>query len=207
MKMATDIGLNVPEIKITSHGGRNVFMIERFDRKLVDGKLKRHHFVSSLSLCNWYAGDPRDWSYPEFCELIGKVSADRKQDLKELFKRVAFNIAVNNDDDHPRNHGLLRTDGEWRLSPLYDVFPKVTISKETFRIAMTIGDYHREASKRNLMSAIKYFYLDKTEAEKIIDSVNNFVVSNWKKYFKDQSINENIITQYENAFIRKDFIK
>ncbi|MCK5884812.1 MAG: type II toxin-antitoxin system HipA family toxin, partial [Bacteriovoracaceae bacterium] len=174
MKMASDIGLNVPEIKIASHRGRNVFMIERFDRKLVNGELKRHHFVSSLSLCNWYVGDAREWSYPEFCELIMKRSSNSKEDLKELFKRIAFNIAVNNDDDHPRNHGLLCKDGEWRLSPLYDVFPKATISLETFRLAMTVGDYHREGSKRNLMSAIKYFDLDETEAGNIIDSINDF---------------------------------
>jgi serine/threonine-protein kinase HipA len=124
-----------------------------------------------------------------------------------LFKRVAFNIAVNNDDDHPRNHGLLCRDGEWRLSPLYDVFPKSTISIETFRIAMTVGDHHREGSKRNLMSAIKYFDLDETEAANIIDSVNDFVTNNWKDYFRNQGIKEAIIKKYENAFIRKDFME
>ena len=205
MKMGTDIGLNVPEIKITSHRGRNVYMIERFDREIADNKINRSHFVSSLSICDWYVGDPRDWSYPKFCERIKQRSSNSKEDLKELFTRIAFNIAVNNDDDHPRNHGLLCKDGEWRLSPLYDVFPKPTISKETFIMAMAIGDYHREGSKRNLMSAIEHFDLSADEAGIIIDKINDFVTANWKDYFRNQGINETVIKKYENAFIRKDF--
>jgi serine/threonine-protein kinase HipA len=152
---------------------------------------------------NWQ----KDWSYPVFCESIrkvGNIESEIKNDLRELFKRVAFNIAVNNDDDHPRNHGLLCIDKKWRLAPLYDVFPKPA-STGTFMIAMTLGVHHREASKRNLMSSIKYFELDKVEAEKIIDDVNSFVAQNWKDYFREQSVSENVIKQYENAFTLKNY--
>lgn len=202
MKMADALGLNVPEIKISEHAGRRVFMIERFDRRLIDDNLIRFHFVSALSLCGWFANYPKEWSYSVLCEFIRKAGsneAEIKEDLRELFKRVAFNIAVNNDDDHPRNHGLLYKDKKWRLSPLYDVFPKPS-STGTFMLAMSLGDYYREASKRNLMSAIKHFELEKLEAEKIIDDINKFVSKNWKDYFREQSINEDIIRMYENAF-------
>lgn len=206
MKMANDIGLDVPEIKISEHAGRRVFMIERFDRRLIDGNLKRFHFVSALSVCGWFVNWQRDWSYSVFCEFIRKAGSNEskiKDDLRELFKRVAFNIAVNNDDDHPKNHGLLCVDKKWRLAPLYDVFPKPT-STGTFMLAMSLGIYHREASKRNLMSAIKYFELEKVEAEEIIDDVNSFVVGKWKDYFREQSISEDVIRQYENAFTLKN---
>ncbi|OFZ26702.1 MAG: hypothetical protein A2381_17065 [Bdellovibrionales bacterium RIFOXYB1_FULL_37_110] len=107
------------------------------------------------------------------------------------------------DDDHPKNHGLLHKDGKWRLAPLYDVFPKAS-STGNFMSAMSIGIHHREASKRNLLSSAQYFELGKKEAEKTINEVNSFVVSNWKKYFRKQAINENVIKQYENAFSLKD---
>ena len=206
MQMAKDIGLNVPDIKISDHDGRRVFMIERFDRTIVNNKLNKFHFISSLSLCGWYENQPADWSYPVFCEYIRKSGSDEseiKDDLRELFKRVAFNIAVNNDDDHPKNHGILFKDNRWRLSPLYDVFPKAS-STGTFMMAMTIGSYHREASKKNLLSAVEYFELEKTEAEEIIDKVNNFVITNWKYYFRNSNIKEDVIKQYENAFMLKD---
>lgn len=206
MKMAHDIGMNVPEIKISEHAGRRVFMLERFDRCLIDGNLMRFHFVSALSVCGWFVNYSKDWSYPVFCEFIrkaGKSENEIKEDLRELFKRVAFNIAVNNDDDHPRNHGLLHKNKKWRLAPLYDVFPRPSATG-TFMLAMSLGDYHREASKRNLMSAIKYFELEELEAEKIIDDINKFVLKNWKDYFRNQSINEDVIRMYENAFTLKN---
>lgn len=206
MSMARDLGLNVPEIKITEHAGRKVYMIERFDRELVRGQLHRYHFVSALSLCGWFVRGQKEWSYPVFCEFLrqsGRHESEIKADLQELFKRVAFSIAVNNDDDHPRNHGLLYKDGRWRLSPLYDVFPKAS-QTQTFMLAMSMGAHHREASKRNLLSACKYFELDKKVAEKIIDDVNRFVASSWKKYFREQAMSEDVIKQFENAFSLKD---
>lgn len=206
MKMAHDIGLNVPEIKISEHAGRKVFMIERFDRRIIDNHLERFHFISALSVCGWYVNWQKGWSYPVFCEFIRKAGSNEseiKEDLCELFKRVAFNIAVNNDDDHPRNHGLLYKDKKWRLAPLYDIFPKPS-STSTFMLAMSLGNYHREASKRNLMSARKYFELEEAEAEKIIDDINQFVSAKWKDFFREQSINEDVIKMYENAFTVKN---
>lgn len=201
MKMASDIGLNVPTILLSKHLDRDVFMIERFDRFYSNGNLQRSHFISALSLCDWHEFGTSDWSYPVFCDYIQKTGNSKEEiaeDLKELFRRIAFNIAVNNNDDHPRNHGLLNINGIWRLSPLYDVVPKA-IKGETFTMAMTVGIYEREASKRNLMSSAKYFQLNESEANKIIDEVNEFVQKNWKQYFKDAGIKDSIANQFENA--------
>lgn len=201
MKMASDIGLNVPTTLLSKHLERDVFMIERFDRFYSNGSLQRSHFISVLSLCDWHEFGTSDWSYPVFCDYIQKTGNSKEEieeDLKELFRRIAFNIAVNNNDDHPRNHGLLNINGIWRLSPLYDVVPKA-IRGETFTMAMSIGIYEREASKRNLMSSAKYFQLDDSEASKIIDEVNEFVQKNWKQYFKDAGIKDSITNQFENA--------
>jgi len=201
MKMAADLGLNVPSIKLMKHLNRDVFMIERFDRFFSKGKLHRLHFISALSLCDWHEFGAPDWSYPVFCEYIQKTCKSEKEiqeDLRELFRRVSFNIAVNNNDDHPRNHGIIHRDGRWRLSPLYDVVPKA-IQGETFTLAMSIGIYEREASKRNLISSARYFQLNEVEASQLIDEINEFVQVNWKKYFKDTGIKNSIISQFENA--------
>lgn len=206
MTMAKKLGLNVPEIILSQHEGRHVYMIERFDREIINGKIKRFPFISSLSLCDWHVYGMKEWSYPVLCEHLRKSGASEVEiieDLHELFKRVAFNIAVNNDDDHPRNHGLLYKDGKWRLSPLYDVFPKATLTN-TFAMAMSIGIYDREASKRNLVSASKYFDIDKKEAEIIIDQVNHFVIENWQDYFIEAGIKKSIIKQFTNAMSLKE---
>ncbi len=201
MKMASDLGLNVPNILLSKHLERDVFMIERFDRSFLNGNLQRLHFISALSLCDWHEFGTPDWSYPIFCDYIQKTGNSKEEiaeDLRELFRRVAFNIAVNNNDDHPRNHGLLNRDGIWRLSPLYDVVPKA-IKGETFTMAMSLGIYEKEASKRNLLSSAKYFQLNDTEARLLIDEINEFVQENWKQYFKDAGVKGSLIKQFENA--------
>lgn len=201
MKMATDLGLKVPSIMLSKHLDRDVFMIERFDRFYSNSELQRLHFISALSLCDWHEFGMSDWSYPVLCEYIQKTGhseVEIKEDLKELFRRVAYNIAINNNDDHPRNHGLLCKKNRWKLSPLYDVVPKA-IMGETFTTAMSIGIYQREASKRNLLSAAKYFQLGGTEASKLIDEINEFVQVNWKQYFKAAGIKDSITNQFENS--------
>lgn len=200
MKMASDVGLNVPLIKLSKHQGRDVFMIERFDRFYSNESLHKLHFISALSLCDWHEFGTPDWSYPIFCDYIQKTGNSKEeisQDLRELFRRVAFNIAVNN-NDHPRNHGLLNRNGIWRLSPLYDVVPKASRG-ETFTMAMSLGIYEREASKRNLLTSAKYFQLEDKEASHLIDEINEFVQKNWKQYFRKAGVKNSIITQFENA--------
>ncbi len=202
MRMAKEIGLNVPEIKIGKASGRDVFYIKRFDREVSGLK---HPFVSALSLCGWDEGDYQLWSYPIFVESlikIGKSEAIIKEDLKELFKRIAFNIAVNNDDDHPRNHGVLYKDGLWRLSPLYDVVPKDS-QTQSFRLAMELGLRKKEASKSNLLSVHNYFKLSEIEAQAIVDEVFNFVSKNWKKFFRDVGLQQKEIDRFKNAMSLK----
>lgn len=197
MKMAAELGLNVPKVQLSRHISRDVFMIERFDRHR-ENKL---HFISALSLCDWHEFSTHQWSYPVFCNYIQKTGdslIEINEDLRELFRRIAFNIAVNNNDDHPRNHGLLYSHGKWRLSPLYDVVPKA-IRGETFTTAMSLGIYDREASKRNLLSAAEYFQIKKSEANMLIDEINSFVQKHWRESFKSAGVKSHIITQFENA--------
>ena len=68
-------------------------------------------------------------------------SDKRQADCAELFRRMDFNFAVTNNDDHPRNHALLRRQKGWRLSPAYDLLPAPVVSLERRDLALTVGDY------------------------------------------------------------------
>jgi serine/threonine-protein kinase HipA len=201
MSMAGALGFNVPEIKIGKAFDRDVFYIKRFDREKGD----KFPFVSALSLCEWDENGYQDWSYPIFCEALIKIGNNQKnigKDLKELFRRIAFNIAINNNDDHPRNHGVLYQNGTWGLSPLYDVVP-MDSNTQSFSLAMEVGLKKREASKSNLLSASKYFRLEENEASKLIDEIFDFVAKNWKSYFKKAGLTEAEIKRFENAMSAK----
>lgn len=201
MKMAKDLNLDVPEIKLSRVANRDVFYIKRFDR---DGN-KKIPFLSVLALCGWDENDYKNWSYPVLCEALvrlGKSDRQISEGLKELFRRIAFNIAVNNDDDHPRNHGVYYFKGIWKLSPLYDVVPKDS-STQSFSLAMEIGVDKRKASKSNLLSVHDHFRLDKIEADRLVVEIFEFVEKNWKKYFRESGLTNKEIERFENAMSLK----
>jgi len=77
----------------------------------------------------------------------------------ELFRRIVFNAAVTNNDDHPRNHAVLRSGRGWRLTPAYDLVPAPLASLARRDLAMTVGTYGRSASIYNLLSQCERFGL------------------------------------------------
>ncbi len=115
-------GLNVPESKLANFSKYgSTFLVRRFDRNGSD----RVHFASAMTMLNKMDGASAadGSSYLDLVSFIRSYGAAPKQDLVELWKRIVFNMAVSNTDDHMRNHGfILKKDG-WHLSPLYDVNP------------------------------------------------------------------------------------
>jgi serine/threonine-protein kinase HipA len=103
-------------------------------------------------------------------------------DCAELFRRMVFNAAVTNNDDHPRNHALLRRPKGWRLSPAYDLVPAPMVSLERRDLALTVGNYGRTASIYNLLSQADRFGLSADEARGEIDRIVN-VVRQWRNTF------------------------
>lgn len=81
------------------------------------------------------------WSYPLLAENLRRWSDKPEADCAELFRRMVFNAAVTNNDDHPRNHALLRRLKGWRLSPAYDLVPAPVVSLERRDLALTVGSY------------------------------------------------------------------
>lgn len=62
-------------------------------------------------------------SYAEIAEVIETTSPHTTEDLRELWRRIAFSILISNTDDHLRNHGFLREGPGWTLSPAFDLNP------------------------------------------------------------------------------------
>ena len=95
---------------------------------------------------------------------------------------MIFNAAVTNNDDHPRNHALLRRRSGWRLSPAYDLVPAPVVSLERRDLALTVGSYGRTASIYNLLSQAGRFGLSGEEARQAIDDMVA-VIRPWRDSF------------------------
>jgi len=154
-------------------GNHHTFLTKRFDRI----NKQRVHFSSAMTMTGHDENVLKDItpSYLELAEFIQFQSTKPKADLKQLWRRIIFNIAVSNTDDHLRNHGFLLDNGGWRLSPAYDINPSVDKNGLSLNIDLEDNSLDFQLAK----SVGSYFQLNNQEMDVIIYSVKE-VVKNWK---------------------------
>ncbi|MGE4553792.1 MAG: type II toxin-antitoxin system HipA family toxin [Desulfovibrionaceae bacterium] len=119
LTLARKAGIPVPGFRLERIAGRNVLLLERFDRG--PGGI-RIPYLSAMSMVQRTDGERG--SYLEIAEALHRHGASATADLQDLWRRMVFNILVSNVDDHLRNHGFLyRGSGGWTLSPVFDLEP------------------------------------------------------------------------------------
>ncbi len=173
LDLARRCGLNVTQARLQAVGDSDVLMLQRFDREHTGKGYLRFGLVSGLTVldCDDSYLDRQRWSYPLLADNLRRWSDKPVADCAELFRRMVFNAAVTNNDDHPRNHALLRRPKGWRLSPAYDLVPTPVVSLERRDLALTVGSYGRTASLYNLLSQAGRFGLSAEDARKEIDQI------------------------------------
>lgn len=209
MRIASECDFDVPEVCVIDHEGADIYLIERFDCEVRNGRIEnRLPFVSAYTLL----GDQDDLSayHHSYADIVramekhcgGSVNAH----ARDLFRRVAFSIFCNNDDDHVRNHGFLRRNGSWGISPLYDVLPRVQRSTE-HRTALVLGKDGRQATIENLLSAAGDFMLSTEEASFLVEDLKNRVMNIWQAVFERCGVNPSLIEACEGCFsqAQRDF--
>lgn len=205
LELAREAGLTVPRTRLeTLADGRQVMLIERFDRERLPQGIGRRHMVSALTLLALHEHDSPDSSYAAIADAIGVhgVSGRIAQDRRELFARMVFNILVSNDDDHLRNHAFLfdpRGTG-WRLSPLYDVVPKPQVAQERM-LHLSVGPQGRVARLDNALAGAGRFGLLPPDAARIIDRVVG-VVRGWRNSFEGLGVPKRDCDRVASAFRR-----
>lgn len=174
-KLALKAGINMTESKIQNiYGKYNTFFTKRFDRYGTN----RIHFASAMTMTGNDETLIRDTtpSYLELAEFIQFSGGNIEEDLHQLWKRIVFNIAVSNTDDHLRNHGFIIKDKVWRLSPAFDINPSVEKSGLSLNIDLYNNDLDFELAK----SVGDYFKLKNIQMNEIITEVKSSV-SSWLK--------------------------
>jgi len=184
LDLARRCGLNVAQARLQAVGDSDVLMVRRFDREYTDKGYLRFGLVSGLTVldCGDSYLDRERWSYPLLADNLRRWSDKPEADCIELFRRMVFNAAVTNNDDHPRNHALLRRPKGWRLSPAYDLVPAPLVSLERRDLALTVGNSGRTASVYNLLSQPGRFGLSVDSARKEIEQIVA-VVRQWRESF------------------------
>ena len=167
----------------------HTFLTKRFDRQGTE----RIHFSSAMTQLGYYDGERSEGaSYLEIAEFITNNGSQTKNDLAQLWRRIIFNIAVSNTDDHLRNHGFLLTDKGWKLSPAYDLNPIVG----NRGLHLNITDTANALDYSLAFEVIDFFRLSQEEATQIYDEVL-LAVKKWQSIANRLSISrsEQLIKQ------------
>jgi serine/threonine-protein kinase HipA len=208
LALARLAGLNVCGTRIEKVGNRDALMLERFDRQWNPdaNAYARLGLVSGLTVLDGEDGylERGRWSYLLLADELRRWSSHPKEDQLELFRRMVFNAMVTNNDDHPRNHALLKVDRHWRLSPAYDIVPVPATSKERRNLALQVGSFGRAASIYNLMSRPDVFGLSVDGARAEIDRMLK-VVFRWREVFKENGVCEKDIEAISPAILPESF--
>ncbi|MCD8477953.1 MAG: type II toxin-antitoxin system HipA family toxin, partial [Sulfurospirillum sp.] len=140
MRLATLCGLNVAPVKLVQVLGKDVILIERFDRYKVKSGWARKSMVFALTLFGLSDMMARYASYKDFAEIIRQRFIEPKATLKELFGRLVFNILCGNNDDHARNHAAFWNGKDLTLTPAYDICPQSRTGNESTQAMKIVGN-------------------------------------------------------------------
>lgn len=180
MSLAAECGLNIAQSRALSLARGHAVAVKRFDRA---GE-QRSHVISANTVLR-ATGLPM--GYPELAQSLRRIGRPQaiRSHQKELFKRMVFNILMDNTDDHEKNHAFVRAgDGFYDLSPAYDVVPSVQgLGQQQLRV----GKGEAESSIENALSEVQAFGLGKDAA---VESVKRIVaaVDRWKEFFQGHGV-------------------
>jgi serine/threonine-protein kinase HipA len=171
-QLAQKAGIDVPPAKLIKlNNDFHTFCVQRFDR--ANGS--RRFYASAMTLLR--KAQSEGTSYLELAQFI-RAQGDAEHadaDLEQLFRRLAFNVAVGNRDDHLRNHGFVLGETGWRLAPAFDVNPNIDKAEHV----LNIDDVDNRPSLETVLSTAAFYGLDDVQARQIVDEVV-MVVDRWQ---------------------------
>jgi serine/threonine-protein kinase HipA len=191
-RLAKKAGIVMSEAKAEIYSSKqHTFLTKRFDRTNLG---KRKHFASAMTLLGYSDGQDGA-SYLELADFIMMQGANVQADLAQLWRRIAFSIAVSNVDDHLRNHGFFWGKSGWILSPAYDINPVETGKG----LHLNISDVDNALDWNLLRETASFFRLDSQIAENIMNEVK-IAVQGWEKEAKALGISTMERELKSNAF-------
>ena len=179
MRLGARIGLDVARVKRVTAAGKDVLLVERFDRQKAPGGWQRRAVVSALTLLALDEMMARYASYEHLAEIIRHRFAAPQNTLRELFGRLLFNVLCGNTDDHARNHAAFWDGSHLALTPAYDICPQARTGNEASQ-TMLIAGGNRASRVDACILAAPQFLLSETEARAIVDQQIQGIHQHWE---------------------------
>ena len=209
MRLAAEVGLDVAPVMLQHAGGKDILLVERFDRvkaiafssevgtgsrqenasKQETSGWSRRAFVSALTLLGLDEMMARYASYEELASIIRHRFAAPRETLRELYGRMVFNILCGNTDDHARNHAAFWNGRELTLTPAYDICPQARAGGEATQ-AMLITGNERMSRIDVCLRAAPSFLVSEREALALADHQIKVIRDRWDEICAEAELSE-----------------
>lgn len=211
MRLASLAGLDVAEVELVRAAGKDVLLVERFDRVAdADGRWHRRALVSGLTLLGLDEMMAAYASYEELADIIRHRFTQPRATLRELFGRLTFNILCGNTDDHARNHAAFWDGERLSLTPAYDICPQPRAGQEATQAMKILGE-DRFSRLTVCVDAAARFQLSVEEARGIIDGQLQAIRAHWRAVCNEAELGEaerNVLwgRQFLNPFALQGYV-
>lgn len=187
MRLAAHVGLNVAPVRLERVLDKDVLLVERFDRRRVQGSWTRRAMVSALTMLELDEMQARYASYEQLAGIIRHRFTAPKATLRELFGRLVFNILCGNTDDHARNHAAFWDGKALALTPAYDICPQPRVGGEASQ-AMLIQGEDRRSQLAAVIAAAPVFLVDGKDAVALVNAQIAAIGRAWRQVCREAGL-------------------
>lgn len=189
MRLAAEAGIDAAAVSLERASGKDVLLIERFDRKKTTDGWQRRLMVSALTMLELDEMMARYASYEELATVIRHRFTEPKTTLKELYARLVFNVLCGNTDDHARNHCAFWDGKQLSLTPAYDVCPQSRAGGEATQAMIITGD-DKQSKIAVCLKAAPSFLISADEAIVLIKHQIAVIKAQWSAICDEASLSE-----------------
>ncbi|HET8866003.1 MAG TPA: type II toxin-antitoxin system HipA family toxin [Gracilimonas sp.] len=195
--MAKDCGIEMMPSRLLEENGRAHFMTKRFDR---EGTETKHHIQTLCAIKHFDFNDVLSFSYEQLFQTMRELRLTYPE-AEQMFRRMVFNVAARNCDDHTKNFSFrLKEGGKWELAPAYDLCHAYRPGSEwVSQHSLSINGKRKEITREDLLSVAKSMNIKKAGA--IIDQVND-VVMKWDQYAKEPGVDTKLRDAIGETLVR-----
>ncbi|APZ42717.1 type II toxin-antitoxin system HipA family toxin [Acidihalobacter ferrooxydans] len=205
MRLAAKAGLSVAPVSLKRVAGKDVLLVERFDRIRKDNQWIRKAMISALTLFGIDELMARYASYEDLAEIIRLRFTAPKAALHELYGRLVFNILCGNTDDHARNHAAFWDGKRLTLTPAYDICPQNRSGTVASQAMLIVGD-NRTSTLATCLEAAPNFHLSGKAAQAIIAQQIDVIWTGWNDICQEADLTEVERNLFEQRLFLNEFI-
>ncbi len=205
MRLAARAGLDVAPVRLAHVAGKDVLLVERFDRVKEKDGWTRKVMVSALTLFGLDEVMARYASYEDLAEIIRHRFASPRAALHELYGRLVFNILCGNTDDHARNHASFWDGEHLALTPAYDICPQSRSGNVASQAMLIVGD-NRTSTLAACLETAPSFQLSEKAAKDIITRQVGVIRDGWDDICKEAELTEFERNLFGQRIFLNDFV-